>query len=59
MDILRSWTEVLMLVGTAAGGSHVVFAMMTETQDKPFPKPPGIERLDPPYAGAPGGWSLR
>ena len=47
MDILRSWTEILMLVGTAAGGSHVVFAMMTETQDKPFPKPPGIERLDP------------
>jgi gluconolactonase len=47
VDILRSWTEVLLLVGTAAGGSHVVFAMMTDTQDKPFPKPPGIERLDP------------
>ena len=48
METLRSWTEVLALVGAAAAGSHGLLAMMAAPQDKPAaPKPPGIERLDP------------
>ena len=37
-----------MLLGTVAAGSQVVLAMVAPPQDKPaFPKPPGIERIDP------------
>ena len=46
MDTLRSWSQVLAFA--AAAGSQVIFAMVTSPQDKSaFPKPPGIERLDP------------
>ncbi len=48
MDTLRSWTEVLALVGVTAAGSHVLLGMVSSPQDKSsFPKPPGIERVDP------------
>ena len=48
MDTLRSWSQVLVLAFAAAAGSQVILAMVTPPQDKSaFPKPPGIERLDP------------
>ena len=48
MDTVRTWTEVLALVGATAAGGNLLFAMTVGTQDKSaFPKPPGIERLDP------------
>src|SRR5688500_10415829 len=39
---------MLVLAFAAAAGSQVILAMVTSPQDKSaFPKPPGIERLDP------------
>lgn len=48
METLRTWSEMLALLGAVAAGSQVVLAMVAPPQDKPaFPKPPGIERIDP------------
>ena len=48
MHTLRSWTEMVALLGVIAAGGTVLLAMVTGPQDKSgFPKPPGIERLDP------------
>lgn len=47
MDTARSWTEMVAIVGAAAAGGNLLLAMV-HAQGKPdFPKPPGIERLDP------------
>jgi gluconolactonase len=48
VNTLRSWAHLLVLLGATAAGGGVLFAMMMEPQDKSsFPKPPGIERIDP------------
>ena len=47
MDTLRTWTEMLALLGATAAGGNVLLGMVLPPQDKPLPRPPGIERLDP------------
>ena len=47
MQTLRSWTPLLALAGVSIAAVTGPAAMTNSSQEKPMPKPPGIERLDP------------
>ena len=47
METLRSSTEMLAVLGMTAVGGAVLLAFVPPQDTSGFPKPPGIERLDP------------
>ena len=48
MNTLHAWTGVLAIASAGTVGGNAILAMMQPPKDKgSFPKPPGIERLDP------------